>query len=160
MKPEDITIRGTIKPISISEVMDAERLLGTRFPGGYSEYVTTFGGGTLGGQFIRVYTPAEILRGSNSVDIWHARLAEYWFWEPGAHILSKQKALESIIIADTVNGDEICFHPSDLERIYVLPRDSESIFVAGRNLWETLEWLCSSGIIVGRFSERFFDPHE
>jgi len=143
-----------------SEVNDAEAKLGIRFPSGYREYVTQFGEGFLGGTYVRIYPPRRIISGANNNAEWRERISKYWFWDEGKDTLSKDRALECVIIGDTYDGDELIVHHSNPERIYVLPRYSKSIHVAGDGLFEAIEWLCSSGVLTEAFDERIFDPFD
>lgn len=61
-------------------------------------------------------------------------------------------------IGDTAEGDELIVHPDNPERVYVLPRDSEDIYLAGNGLPAAIEWLCSSGTLTEPFAERNFEP--
>jgi hypothetical protein len=140
-----------------AEIDALEAKLGVAFPDGYREYVTTLGEGVLGGIFVRVYPPWRIAK---ELARWRKRIRKYWFWDQGSAILTKQRALESIVIADTVNGDEMLFHPEERGRLLVLPRYSEEIFVAGSNLLDAVEWLCSSGKLTRRYKERKFEPFD
>ena len=141
---------------STSEEVDkAEKQLGISFPSGYREYATTFGEGVLGGSYIRIYPPHRILR---ELPEWHKRIDEYWFWDAGHEVLTKAEALQSVIVGDTLAGDELIVHPDRSERIFALPRDFEEIFVAGDGLPAAIEWLCSSGTLVEPFSDRNFEP--
>jgi hypothetical protein len=74
--------------------------------------------------------------------------------------LSKAQALQSVILGDTLDGDELIVHPSQPERVYVLPRHSEDIHIAGEGLLPALEWLCSSGAFTEPFVEREFEPFD
>jgi hypothetical protein len=147
----------TLKPVLSDEVASAEAALGISFPEGYREFVLKFGEGVLGGDFIRIYPPARIVR---DLDGWRRRIDEYWFWDQGATVAPKAKVLDGVIIADTLNGDELFFHQSAPNTIYVLPRDSEEIFVAGLGLPAAIEWLCTSGVLTEPFDERNFEPFE
>ena len=111
----------------------AAKQLGTRLPTGYREFITRFGEGTLG-VYIRVYPPYQILDGDNRITEWQKRIDEFWFWDEGADILPKAKALECVIVADTVDGDEVIYHPSDPDRLYVLPRNEEAVYVTDGHL--------------------------
>lgn len=137
------------------EVDEAEVELGISFPSGYREYVTVFGEGVLGGSYIRIYPPDRILR---ELPEWRKRIGEYWFWDAGHKVLTKEEALQSVIIGDTLAGDELIVHPGRSERILVLPIDFEEIFVAGDRLPAVVEWLCSSGTLCEPFSDRNFEP--
>jgi hypothetical protein len=71
---------------------------------------------------------------------------------------TKEQALQAIIIGDTLDGDELIVHPSNAERVFVLPHDSGTIYVGGDGLPATIEWLCSSGTLTNAFDERNFEP--
>lgn len=157
----NVTIVGGPPVLSTpAEVDQAEDRLGIRFPTGYRDYVTRFGEGLLGGSYVRIYPPRRILGGQNNLAEWRQRIAEYWFWDEGREVLTKEQALQSVIIGDTFDGDELIVHPGEPERILVLPRNSGSIYVAGIGLPEAIEWLCSSGILTEPFPERKFEPFD
>lgn len=143
-----------------SEVDHAEAQLGMRFPTGYREYITRFGEGVLGGAYVRIYPPRRILDGPNRLAEWRQRIDEYWFWDEGREVLTKPQALQSVIFGDTGDGDELIVHPGEPDRIYVLPRNSADIFVAGQGLPAAIEWLCSSGILTEPFADRKFEPFD
>ncbi|MDR2880540.1 MAG: hypothetical protein LBV29_01375, partial [Azoarcus sp.] len=138
-------------------VAEAESVLSIHFPTGYQEYVTRFGQGILGGDYIRIYPPHRILA---DLAEWRQRIDEYWFWDDGKKVLSKEQALQSVIIGDTVDGDELIIHPDNSEKIYVLPRDHKKIYVAGDGLPAAIEWLCSSGKLTRAFKKRNFEPYD
>ncbi|HUE70494.1 MAG TPA: SMI1/KNR4 family protein [Pirellulaceae bacterium] len=141
-----------------AEVDTAEAELGIRFPDGYREFVTRFGEGVLGGCYIRIYPPRRILSGDNNFAEWRQRIDEYWFWDAGREVLTKEQALNSVIIGDTLDGDELIVHPSNPQRVYVLPRHSEEIYIAGDGLPAAIEWLCNSDTLTDPFDERNFEP--
>ena len=89
-----------------------------------------------------------------------SRPSEYWLWDDGRDVFTKQQTLQSVIIGDTLDGDELIVHPSNQERVFVLPRHSDNIYVAGDGLPATIEWLCSSGTLTDAFDERNFEPFE
>jgi hypothetical protein len=107
-----------------------EAKLGGTFPEGYRAYVTTLGEGVLGGTFVRVYPPWRIAR---ELAPWRKRLKKYWFWDRGSAVLTKQRAVQSVIVADTLNGDELLFHPGER------PAQEESSC-------QTMSWRCSRTI--------------
>jgi hypothetical protein len=156
---EDIKIIG--RPLFLStheEVDQAEKEFGLQFPSGYREYVTRLGDGIFGGYYVRVYPPKRLLAGENNVREWRERINEYWFWDQGEPLLPKPQALESVIIGDTLDGDELVVHPSNPERIYVLPRYQEEAYHAGDGLLAALEWLSSAGILTEAYEQREFEP--
>jgi hypothetical protein len=142
-----------------TDVDAAERQLGMRLPSGYGEFIARFGEGMLAG-YLRVYPPYQILEGDNSVTEWRKRIDEYWFWDDGRDVLTKEKALECIIVADTVDGDELAAHPSKPDRLYVFPRYEETLYVAGDGLLPAIEWLLTSGTQTERIDDRTFVPFD
>ena len=161
MKLDAITVSGGPPILSTpAEFDEAEAHCDIRFPSGYRDYISRFGEGILGGNYVRIYPPRRIVGGANNVHEWRDRIKEYWFWDEGRDVLSQERALECVIVGDTVDGDELIVHPTTPERIYVLPRNSEKIFVAGDGLLPALEWLCSSGTLTEPFRERTFEPFD
>jgi hypothetical protein len=158
MKLEDVKISGgELNPIRHEVVSDVEARLNITFPLGYREFITTLGQGFFCESYIRVYPPRRILKEYRD---FQKRWAEYWFWDDGRDVLSKAKALQAIIIADTMEGDELIFCPDEPERLYVLPRNKDTIFQVGTTLFEALEWLCHSGILIEPMQDNTFEPFE
>lgn len=108
----------------------------------------------LGGTYVRIYLPETIVL---TLEEWRNRITEYWFWDEGKEVLTKEEVLKSIRIGDTFDGDEIIFLNN---QYYILPRYSEMIYKAGNSLEETITWLCSSGVLTEAFSEREFEPFD
>jgi hypothetical protein len=148
---------GPLVLASPAEVDALESRLWIKFPDGYREYVTKLGEGVLGGTLVRIYPPWRI---DKELAEWRRRINKHWFWDEGKELLPKDRAVECIIIGDTVNGDELIFHPSRPSRLFVLPRDSDEVFVAGKELMESIEWMCSSGELVEPFIECNFEPFD
>jgi hypothetical protein len=158
MNIKDAKIVGGPLVLAAADDVDAiESRLWIKLPGGYREYVTTLGEGVLGGSFIRVYPPWRI---EKELTEWRQRIRKYWFWDAGRELLPKERALECVIIGDTLNGDELVFHPCRPDRLFVLPRDSEEVLEAGANLLAAIEWICGSGELTEPFPERNFEPFD
>src|SRR5262249_27848593 len=158
---EKVPVRGG--PLALpppAEVNAAEAHLGIHSPSGYREYVPQFGEGVRGGSLLRIYPPRRILSGANNLAEWRRRIDQYWFWDGGSDVLTKQQVLECIIIGDTAEGDELIIHPHNPERVYVLPRHSEDIYIAGNGLPAVIEWLCGSGPLTQPVVERKFEPFD
>lgn len=144
-----------LTPVTHNEVDRVEAELGSRFPKGYREYVTRFGRGVIGG-LVRVYAPADIVAGSTGVREWRNRIDEHWFWNTGP--LTKARALECIILGDTVGGDELVFHPDAPDTIYVLAHDFDESYLAGDGLEAALAWFFKSGVLDVPFEDNTFEP--
>ncbi|MEM9348200.1 MAG: hypothetical protein AAGB26_16450 [Planctomycetota bacterium] len=127
------------------------------FPEGYREYVTRLGEGVLGGSLVRVYPPWRI---EKELDPWRQRIDKFWLWDQATEVLPKERALECVILGDTVNGDEFVFHPNRPQYIFVLPRNEEVIYEITGGLLTAVEWMCSSGKLCRRFKEREFEAFD
>ncbi|MET3025185.1 SMI1/KNR4 family protein [Flavobacterium sp. UW10123] len=136
------------------DILACEKTLNITFDEDYKEYVQTYGSGILGGTYVRIYLPETIIL---TLEEWKNRITEYWFWDEGKEVLTKEEVLNSIRIGDTFDGDEIILLNN---QYYILPRYSEMIYKAGNTLEETISWLCSAGVLTEVFSEREFEPFD
>ncbi|RXM49402.1 SMI1/KNR4 family protein [Flavobacterium sp. YO12] len=139
---------------SEEEILACEKTLNIAFDEDYKEYVLVYGSGILGGTYVRIFLPETIIL---TLEEWRNRITEYWFWDEGKEVLTKDQVLSSVRIGDTFDGDEIILYKGEY---FVLPRYSEMIYKAGNTLEETITWLCSSGILTEAFSEREFEPFD
>ncbi|NIG55096.1 SMI1/KNR4 family protein [Chitinophaga sp. Cy-1792] len=120
----------------------------------YKDYVTNHGCGILGGTYIRVYLPQVTMLLQKE---WQERINQYWFWDEGKEVLTKDQALQSVVLGDTLDGDEIILFE---QQYYVLPRHEEMIYKIGDTLGDAIAWLCSTGILTEAFVEREFEPFD
>lgn len=134
------------------DINNCEQQLGFTFEEDYNTFMRQYGTGILGGTYIRIYSPTRITKGQSE---WLERVTQYYFWEDGEDILTKEQVLESICIGDTLDGDEIIFYQN---QYYVLPRYEENIYTLGETLNDAIEWLCTAGILTEAFVEREFEP--
>lgn len=138
----------------------AEERLGTSLPLGYKEYVTVLGFGAYC-NFVRISMPNAVVEGYKD---YQAFLDEYWFWEMGEEFLPKTRAVTSIKIGDTIDGDVIIFHPSTPKELFVLPRNDDMSYKIGTDLYEAIDWLCEhrhnpqSGSVGEHHEKRYFVP--
>ena len=150
----DITARGDpVGRVTVEDLAQLRGVLGCSLPSGYDEFMLALGEGLLGGSYVRVYPPWRML---DELQEWRKRIAEFWFWSG----IEQTWALEGVRLGDTLDGDELVFHPGAPDEIWVLPRESNRALRSGRGLWEALEWLCSSGVLTEAFSERVFEPFD
>lgn len=157
MKIDEIRVTAaTLAPATPADVDGLESRLWIAFPEGYRDYVTRLGEGSLG-SFVRIYPPWRI---EAELDEWRRRIAKYWFWDEGPVVLPKERALECVIVGDTTGGDELVFHPTRPDRLFVLPRDSEQVFEAGAGLLAAVEWMCTSGELVEDIPGFDFEPFD
>ncbi len=152
MNSDDIIVTNDlVGKVSEEEVAEVKQLLGIKFPAGYKDFITKFGEGAM--TDIRIYPPHRILRGLNNFQEWRDRIKEYWFWD--LNILSHEKALECIVVADTFDGNELIFHPENPETIYFLPRHDDKIYKVD-GFYEAMELYCTSDILIQPYDERTF----
>jgi hypothetical protein len=139
-----------------AEVSEAEALLGTRFPPGFRDWMTTLGAGVLCG-LVRVYPIPDLL-------VMLVEQRAWWrdedFWYEGHDVLPQQAVSESLMVADTLNGDEVVFHPSNPAGLYLLPRHEARIYRIGARFEDALEWLCTSGVVSEPQSSFDFEPFQ
>ncbi len=157
MSFDDIKIvGGPLVTATPKQIDHLETELWMTFPDGYREYMLRFGEGTLG-DFVRIYPPWRILKSNTE---WRKRIEKYWFWEKGRKVLPKERALEGILIGDSLNGDELLIHPTRAKSFFVLPIDKEKVFEIQGTLEDAIEWMCSSGRVVRAFRNRDFNPFD
>ncbi len=131
-----------------ADIVVAQAQLGAHFPNGYRDYVTTLGAGYCN-DYIRVLLPADILS-----DLEEAR--ERWAmfapsrYKGGRDSLPLERMVESIMLLDTIDGDEVVFHPDEPNTFYVLPRQDEQIYEIGHTLNDALAWLLSADVLAYR----------
>ena len=137
-------ISSRLTPSTPRDVAAAEASLGCRLPDGYAAYVERFGAGDLG-HFLRVYPPERVIEARAE---WQQRVTEYWFWDSGTSEATPERIREGVVVADSFDGDELCFHPDDPDVLFVLPRHSEEVHRVGPGLLAALEWMLGSGVLV------------
>lgn len=158
MKISDIQIAS--QPLVLASPAEVEALESQwwiTFPAGYREYVTELGEGVLGGSLVRIYPPWRI---AHELNEWRRRIATCWRWGDCPEPLPSERARECVLVGDTLDGDELVFHPHRPNKLFVLPRHSETVLVAGDDLLAAIDWICGSGELVEPFSERIFEPFD
>jgi hypothetical protein len=143
-----------LEPATPDQVAAAEAAIGVRFPPGYAEFVTRFGDGAVS-NWVRVYPPARVAEEHPGH---RGRREEYYFWDEGADVLTRDQVAASVLLADTYNGDEVIYHPAEPQGLFVLPRDEGTIYPIGRTLAEAVDWLCTSGTLTGPITFKSFEP--
>lgn len=133
-----------LETASARDVSLAEEQIGGRFPTGYSEYVQRFGRGSLN-DLLRVMLPRDIV---TALATWRDTKSESWFWNVPHPDIDQARVMDSVPLADTSNGDQLCFHRDDPDVVIVLPRDEERIYVAESGLVGAIDWVFSSGVLL------------
>jgi hypothetical protein len=111
---------------SLEELESVETQLGFTFPEAYRNFVTTLGSGET--EFsLRVFSPRSIL--DDHLPEVRDRLSEFWFWDQSPDILTQNQAVECVPFFDSSLGDDILFHPSNLNRWFILGHGAEKVVV-------------------------------
>jgi hypothetical protein len=141
-------------PATPEQVKAIEAAIGTKFPPGYAEFVTRFGDGSIS-NWVRVYPPDRVAEEA----LGHReRREEYYFWDDGADVLTREQVTRSVLLADTYNGDEVVYHPNEPVGLFVLPNDDGVIYPVGGTLEEAIDWICTSGTLTAPVTFKWFEP--
>lgn len=135
-----------------ADVDAAEAALGVLLPAGYRELMTTLGGGVIS-DILRVIRPAELEERQEQLQ---GLAREAWFFEDPDETLTPSYAFESFMIADSVDGDMIIFHPTT-GHLHVLPRHLDRTYVVGTDLWDVVAWFLDSGVPCHPHPFRYFE---
>ncbi|QNE18064.1 SMI1/KNR4 family protein [Kribbella qitaiheensis] len=84
-----------------------EASLNVQLPNGYRELVTTLGAGRVS-RILRVFPPAAL---QDEQQLYREVTEEAWFFEEPDETLEREYALESIAIADSIDGDDHALGP-------------------------------------------------
>ncbi len=121
----------------------AEAELGVRMPPGYAAYVERLGEGALG-NFVRVYAPGRL---PDLTRAWRERVTEYWFWDTReAGVEPEALQDRGVVVADSFDGDELCFDPADPGTLFVLPRDDDTARSVGPGFIAAVDWMLSGAL--------------
>lgn len=141
---------------SHENVAKLEQDLWIKMPPGYLEFLTRYGEGDID-CFLRIYPSWKIAK---ELLEWRQRINKYWFWDAGKKVLPKARALECIVIADTMNGDEILIHPTRPNSFFVLPRDKGSIYQVDGDLQDLISWIFISKKLINEKTNWEFNPFD
>jgi len=123
------------------EILAVAATLGVQqWPSGYREFVTALGAGDYT-NYVRVLLPSQILTECAPCrDNWATYGAATY--EEYLRVLPLDRLVESVILASTVDGDEVVFHPDDPAALYFLDINADTITTIGRTFDEALDWMC------------------
>lgn len=140
--------------IDDAAIVAAEEQLGMTLPRGYHAYLTVLGRGTYCDQ-IYVFPPDKIEL--ETVEL-RETLRDYFFWDGGIDILPKSLIEQSLLIARSLDGDALIYHPESTYGVYVLPRDDDTIYWLTPEFEDPLAWHSDSGSPMPQPSFRYFEP--
>jgi hypothetical protein len=118
------------------EIELLERHFGMPIPKGYREFMTQLGLGEYC-DFVRVYPPLRIL---TEYEAARQRWQEDFCWHGGAHVLPREEVIQSVLIGDTIDGDQIITSPRIPAQLFVLSRHDDKICWMDEGLFEPLIW--------------------
>jgi hypothetical protein len=145
-------VQDELRLASDDDVDVVEAALGLQLPAGYRELVTTLGAGVIGG-ILRVFRPDDL---EGRQQLYREVTEDAWFFEEPDETLTLEAALESIAIADSLDGDWAIFHPGT-GRLHVLPRHDERTYSVGTDLWDVVAWFQDSGVLTYPHPFRYFE---
>ena len=135
-----------------ADVDAAEASIEGRLPDGYRELMTTLGDGTFCDD-LRVFAPTEL---ASQQAFLRALVEKAWFFNDPDEELTPAYALASTAFAESLQGDQVIFHP-ETGRIHVLPRDEDRTYLVGRDLVGVVAWWLDSGVMLRPRPFRFFE---
>lgn len=141
-----------LKLASDDDVDAVEAALGVQLPRGYRELVTTLGTGVVNG-ILRVFPPADLEKKQQD---FRELTRDEWFFDEPDETLTQEYALESIVIADSLDGDQTIFHPGT-GQLHVLPRHDEHTYSVGTDLSDVVAWFQDSGVLTRPHPFRYFE---
>jgi hypothetical protein len=60
------------------------------------------------------------------------------------------------MVADSLDGDQVIFHPGT-RRLHVLPRHDEHTYAVGSDVWDVVAWYQDSGVLWRPHPFRYFE---
>lgn len=149
---EDIYVVNKPQPIEQADLAQLARVMGNNLPKGYEDFLGNLGVGYVN-NWLRIYHPSEIM--DNYVDF-QQRLEEFYLWEEEP--IPKERAIASIFLADTMNGDELYFYPLDQD-FHILPRNLDVGIKMLGDFLEVIRWICLSGELIEATDKLYFESH-
>jgi len=141
-----------LRLLTDADVDAAELALGVQLPTGYRELKTTLGDGVICDD-LRVFPPPEL---ENAQQLFRELTQEFWFYDEPDEDMTQDYAMESVIVADTGDGDQIILHPKT-GQLHVLPRHDERTYAVGTDLSDVVAWFQQHWSPGAAHPLRYFD---
>jgi hypothetical protein len=138
-----------------AQIADLQRSLGIMLPEGYAQFMTILGIGDYCG-LLMVYEPEQVLQENRNAP-WYGQL--YFHWKDEQDVLPKEEVLKCLIFARTNVGDSLIFHADIPDRLFVLPRDDDTIYWVPDSFFDPLEWYSKDGLVDDRPSFKWFESY-
>ena len=132
----------------------AENELGITLPRGYRAILTTLGHGTYCDQ-VYVFLPDKI---EQETAAFRDTLSEYFLWDRGTNVLPKSQIAQSLLIARSLDGDELIYHPDSEHGVYVLPRHDDTIYWLSSDFEDPMDWHADTGSPMTKPPFPYFEP--
>ena len=140
--------------IDSAEILATENKLSVILPRGYHSFLTTLGHGTYCDQ-VYVFLPGDI---EEKTAEFRKTLRNDFFWDRGLNVLGKSQIEQSLLIARSMDGDELIYHPDSEHGIYVLPRHDDTIYWLSPDFDDPMRWHADSGSPMPEPPFRYFEP--
>ena len=137
-----------VEPDAVDRV---EQQIGVALPLAYRQFITTLGSGLYCG-LVRVFAPEEIAQAYHDT---HAAWRVYAHQYEDAAILAELAVATGLLIADTIDGDQIVFFP-DQPHLFVFPHEDFHIYWLPDGLYDLLYWVGQAGVEQGPTPFHYF----
>ncbi len=128
-----------LQTVEQSRLDELEAWLKHPLPLGYREFMSQLGVGEYC-HYFRIYSPEQLPKAQ--LDFRESIIDGYYerFWEGQQDILSTEDALNSVVLADTIDSDYIVYAPNTVHQLYILPRHSEKVFWVEGSFFSLHRW--------------------
>jgi hypothetical protein len=141
-------------PVAAADVAAAERTLGFSLPDDYSAYVGSLGS-VIDTNFARIYEPSRVTQDRPE---WRRRIEAYWLWADARDGFGQDDAYDSVVLADSLNGDELLWSPAR-GAFYVLPRYTDVVAkLETRSFLDALAWMIQGPDLSANQTVRYAEP--
>jgi hypothetical protein len=148
-------VTNKLQTISQEQLALLQKTLGFPLPVGYAEFMATLGIGDYCG-LLRVYEPDAIPEENRQTQaLWQ----EYFSWEDGRDVLPREEVARCVVFANTIDGDNLLFHPRIPDRLFVLPRHDDTIYWVPECFLNPLEWYDQSGLVTPAPAFKTFESY-
>ena len=139
-----IKSRGKRAAVTEGDLEALARKYDTELPPGYRDFMERFGPGTYC-KVLYVSSPLDAIEQTEQVRKHGAFTAHAGFWPNFADLASIEDAERLVVLATSMDGDELAFVAGEPERLYVFPRHRNEVDSVGPSFVHALGWFSHSG---------------